>query len=72
MASEFRLSGQRQLALTATGAVFFFALMPFVLSSGGEIAGLPVPYVGLFVGWAAFIVAVWIASRGAATERGAE
>ena len=69
MASESRLSGQRQWALTASGAVFFFALMPVVLSSGNEVAGIPVPYLGLFVSWAAFIVAVWIASRDAASNR---
>jgi len=69
VASEFRLSGQRQWALIASGAVFFFTLMPVVLSSGDEIAGLPLPYLGLFVSWAAFIVAVWIASRSAASNQ---
>jgi len=69
VASEFRLSGQRQWALTASGAVFFFGLMPVVLSSDAVIAGLPVPYLGLFGSWAAFIVAVWIASRSAASNQ---
>jgi len=62
--SEFRLSGQRQWALTASGAIFFFGLMPAILGTGGEVAGIPWSYLGLFVSWAAFIVAVWIASRG--------
>ena len=64
MASEVRHPGQRLRALFATGAAFFFLLMPGVLGSEGVVAGVPWAYLGPFLGWALLIAASWLASRG--------